>query len=759
MVAEMDRREFLITTALMGSGAAASMVWPAAEAQAQTPTAISPVNPRPWLPPVEGGVEINPWVVIGPDNSVTIAVNQSEMGQGVLTSNPMMICEELECDWSKVRAVYGDVNRHFRQNRLYTRFNTDASSSVRLGRVLYQQAGANARERLKAAAARRWNVPATEITTADGVLTHAPTGRTLAYSEVAQQAASITLDKEPEIKKPDQFKLIGRRVRRLDVEIKARGQAVYGIDIRLPDMVYAAVKMSPSYGGTLKSYDFDAIKNRPGVIVAVPMAGIGLASGVAVVADSWWRAKTAIDAMPIEWDAGPNAGQGSKELFDSYFAKLDAKGPLPVDEGDADAAFSSAAKVIEADYRAPHQAHATMEPPNCTARVTADKVEVWFGTQQPDVALQQASKLTGVPASNIFVYNAFQGGGFGVGGRRGELQQAVVIAKALAGRPVKVVWTREQDLGHLNFYHPMGTGRVKAALDKDGMPTAIHLRVAANDPIEYVGAKPTIYGPHKAPVAGQLLRGFQMLPYHFPNRKVETNTMKTWVPAGTWRATGTVSNVFYLESFIDELAHAAGKDPVAYRRMLIEASPPDSFEDNSKADWLRVLDTAVEVSGWGKTLPRGRGMGFAIDDRKAHTPRGIVIAAVVATVSVSNDGKVTIDRIDIVHEAGHALINPEAVDRQLRGMVAWSLGAVLHQEITFKNATVEQSNFHDYPQIRFADFPTDISVTYVRTNRWIAGVGEEIVPLFAPAIYNAIQAAIGKRVRSIPLRHHDLTWS
>jgi len=334
---ELDRREFLVTTAVVGGGMALSLQFPAAEAATAIPAGR--VNPRPWLPLAEGGVEVSPWIVIGPDDRVLIRVNQSDLGQGVLTSNPMIICEELECDWSKVQSVYADPNRHVREHNSYDHLHTEASSSVRLGRVLYQQAGASARERLKAAAAQEWRVPVSEIETKNGVLTHRPTGRTLRYGQVAAKAAAIRLDKEPQIKAPEEFTLIGTRVSRFDVDVKSRAQAVYGIDVKVPGMVYAAVKQSPSYGGKLKSFAFDAIRNRPGVISAVPMDGIGHASGIAVVADSWWHAKTALDALPVTWDPGPHASEGTADLLRQYRAKLDQKGPTPVDEGDVEAAL------------------------------------------------------------------------------------------------------------------------------------------------------------------------------------------------------------------------------------------------------------------------------------------------------------------------------------------------------------------------------------------------------------------------------------
>ncbi len=755
MTTAIDRRTFLIATAAVGGGMGLWLYLKDAESAVEI--VRSRVNPKPWLPPTEGGVEVNPWIVIGSDDRVLIRVNQSELGQGVLTSNPMMICEELECDWSKVESVFADPNRHLREKKLYDRLLTSASSSVRLGRVLYQQVGASARERLKAAAAREWNVPVAEIETKNSVLTHKPTGRTLRYGEVAAKAASIKLDKEPAIKSPDQYTLIGSRVRRFDIEVKARAQAIYGIDVRLPGMVYAATKQSPAYGGSLKSFDFEAIRNRPGVIGAVPMEGIGAASGIAVVADSWWRAKTALDAMPVTWDAGPNADQSTSDLFDQYRAKLNQKGPTPVDEGNVEAALRRATKIVEAEYQLNHQAHAQMEPPNCTAQVSADKAEIWFGTQSPDAATLAAAKIAGLSPDNVFVHNCFEGGGFGMGGMHGEVLQAVTVSKALAGRPVKVLWTREEDLGHVNGFHPMGVAKLTAALGADGMPQAIWIRLAGNDALE--GQALIEYGPYKAKLAHQLLRGFHLFPYGTPNLRVEVNTMKTFVPTSTWRSTGTYANVFYLESFVEEMARAAGRDPIEYRRALIRAAKPDSFEDNAQADWLKALDVVAEKAESNRTLPKGTGIGFAIDDRKAVAARGIAIVALGVTVSVSPSGAVVVERMDNVHDQGHALINPEAAERQIRTMMAWGLGPVFDQAITFRNGAVEQTNFDSYKPPRMDTYPRAINLHYIKTDRWISGIGEEVVPLVAPAICNAIHAATGKRIRSLPLRNHDLSWT
>jgi isoquinoline 1-oxidoreductase beta subunit len=694
--------------------------------------------------------------VIGPDDRVLIRVNQSELGQGVMTSNPMMICEELECDWSKVQSVYADPNRSLRDQIPYNRLRTGASSSVRLGRVAYQQAGASARERLKTAAAEEWRVPVSEVETSNGVLTHKASGRTLRYGQIAAKAATVKLDKEPAIKTPDQYTLIGSRVRRFDIEVKSRAEAVYGIDVRLPGMVYAAVKQAP-YGGSLRGFEFDAIKNMPGVIAAVRIEGIGSASGIAVVADTWWRAKRALDGLPIMWNRGPNANTSSSDFFAEFRAKLDQTGPVPVDEGDVESALRSATKIVEAEYELTHQAHAPMEPPNCTAQVSADRAELWFGTQAPDVATRVTAQLTGLAPEKVFVHNCSSGGGFGRGGLHGEFQQAVTVAKALPGRPVKVLWSREEDIAHDNGFHPVGMARMKAGLGADGMPVAIWVRIAGND--EQQGAPLIEFGKNRARVAHQLLRGFHLLPYGIPNLRVEVNTMKTMVPPGAWRSTGSYANVFYLESFIDELARATGRDAIGYRRDLVRAASPASFENNAQSDWLKALDAFAEKSGWGRQLPKGTGMGIAIDDRKSVDPRGIALVALAATVSVTPASAVTVERMDIIHDQGHALINPDAAERQIRGMLAWSLGPVLSQGITLRDGLVEQSNFHDYPPIRMGQFPHTVTVNFIKTDRWISGIGEEVVPLVAPAILNAIHAATGKRIRSLPLNKHNLGWA
>jgi len=735
----MSRREFVVTTFAVGGGLALGLSFPKNEAE-RAAIAVR-LSGRPWESLAgKSDIEVGPWLMIAPDDTVTIRVGQSEMGQGVITSCAKMVAEELECDWSKVRAEYVSVNRHFRENKVYKRLTTTSSSSVRLGRPYLQQAGASARERLMAAAAQTWGVPRSELTVKDGVITHTPTRRTLRYGQVAQKAAAIKLPAEPKIKTPDQYTLLKKPTKLLDVPPKVDGSATYGIDVRVPGMLYAAVKASPVFKGKLKSYNADAVKNRPGVHSVVEFSGDEIEAGVAVVADSYWHARTALDALPIEWDEGMHGNDTSEGFFKSSRAALDEPGAKVVTKkGDPEALLENAPQVVEAIYEVPYLDHVVMEPFNCTAQVTPERVDLWVGSQEPEGATIDASKITGVPVENIYLHNCFLGGGFGRRGNQDDVRQAVAIAKQLEGRPVKVIWSREETTRH-GYYRPMRVSRFRAALGPDGMPAAWTTRVVGLDE-NYPGDE-------------QVLRGLHKLPYFVPNQLFDYHLRKTHVPTGPWTSVGRSQNEFFLETFVDELAHAAGQDPYHYRRALLEANAEFPFAKS----WTQVLGAVVEKSGWGKQLPAGTGMGIAIGDSRRLTRTEITICAVVATVAVSKKGEVRVERLDVAVDTGPFLVNPLAAERQVEMQVAMGLAAVLRQEITIEKGRVVQGNFDTYPLLRPSEIP-EINVYFVRaTDDPIAGIGEEVVGWVAPAVCNAIFAVTGKRIRSLPLKRHDLSW-
>jgi isoquinoline 1-oxidoreductase beta subunit len=739
-ISGMSRREFVVTTIAVGGGLALGLSFPKNEAESAD-IAVR-LSGRPWESLAgKSDIEVGPWLMIAPDDTVTIRVGQSEMGQGVITSCAKMVAEELECDWSKVRAEYVSVNRHFRENKVYKRLTTTSSSSVRLGRPYLQQAGASARERLMAAAAQTWGVPRSELTVKDGVITHTPTRRTLRYGQVAQKAAAISLPAEPKIKTPDQYTLMKQPTKLLDVPPKVDGSATYGIDVRVPGMLYAAVKASPVFKGKVKSYNAGAVKNRPGVHSIVEFSGEEIEAGVAVVADSYWHARTALDALPIEWDEGTHGNDSSEEFFKSSRAALDEPGAKVVTKkGDPDAVLKNAPQVVEAIYEVPYLDHVVMEPFNCTAQVTPDRVDIWAGSQEPEGATMNASQITGLPVEKIYFHNCFLGGGFGRRGNGDDVRQAVAIAKQLDGRPVKVIWSREETTRH-GYYRPMRVSRFRAALGPDGMPTAWTTRVVGLDE-NYPGDE-------------QVLRGLHKLPYFVPNQQFDYHLRKTHVPTGPWTSVGRSQNEFFLETFVDELAHAAGKDPYQYRRALLEANTEFPFAKS----WIQVLGAVADNSGWGKQLPAGTGMGIAMGDSRRLTRTEITICAAVATVTVSKKGEVRVERLDVALDTGPFLVNPLAAERQAEMQVAMGLAATLYQEITIEKGRAVQGNFDSYPLLRSREIP-EIKVYFVRaTDDPIAGIGEEIIGWVAPAVCNAIFAITGKRIRSLPLKKHDLSWA
>lgn len=719
----MHRRQFLMTTAAVGGAFVLGFALPSRAAN---------LAPKPWTPPGDGGQEINAWLVIGSDDSVTIRVAQSEMGQGVLTAMPMIVAEELECDWSKVRAEYASANRSLRENRVYQRMATGGSRAVRASREYLQQAGASARARLVAAAAKEWNVPVGECQTRQGVVVHTASKRQVNYGAIAAAAAVVKLDAEPAIKKPAQYTLLGKPLPRLDVPLKVNGSAVFGIDIRLPDMLYAAVATCPVFGGTLKSHTFDAIKNMPGVRAAVEIP-----NGVAVVADSFWRAKTALEVMPVTWDFGAHATTNSADFQRIFRAALDKEGAVASERGgEALALLKNAAKVIEADYEVPYLAHAAMEPMNCTAQVTPERVDVWVGTQNPEGALAAAAEVAGVPPEKVYVHTAFLGGGFGRRAYSDDVKQAVAVAKAMGGKPVKLIWTREEDIRH-DFYRPMAALRFKASLDASGMPLAWLNRSVTHSILSWFRPDDVKTGVDRTSVDG-----LANMAYAIPQQRVEHIIQNTHVPVAFWRSVGGSQNAFALECFMDEVAHAAGKDPVELRRALLKDRP----------DWLKVLDTMAEKANWGKSMPKGSAQGVAI-----HESYGSIVGQIVE-VTVSKKGEVRVERVVCAVDCGHA-INPLTIEEQLESGVVYGLSALFYGQITIDKGRVAEGNFDTYPMLRMDRMPeVETHLALTGGAKW-GGIGEPSVPTIAPAVCNAIFTITGKRIRTLPLSNHDLSWT
>jgi isoquinoline 1-oxidoreductase subunit beta len=603
---ELSRRHFIVTALTAAGGLAIGI----GQAQAL------PIVAQPWSPETADAHELDAWLVIEPDDTILIRYPRSEMGQGSFTALPMLVAEELEADWSKVRAEFASANRNIKEGFVYGKdMSSVGSHSVRFGRVQQQQVGASARVRLVMAAAQRWSVPASECEAKLSRITHKPSGRSLGYGALAADAAKIRLDKEPDIKPPEQFTLAGTPKPRLDVPLKVNGTAAYGIDARMPGMVYAAVIGCPVPGGTVKSLDDAAAKAQRGVA-----AVLNLDSAVAVVADRFWRAKKAAEALKIDWNPGPGGGTDSTQFAKEYRQALDGPAATARNDGDVDKAMQAAAKRIEALYEVPYLAHAPMEPLNATAHYRPDRLDVWIGTQNALLTLTTAAKAAGLPPDKVFVHNCFCGGGFGRRSFNDEMIQAIRVSKAI-GKPVKLVWTREEDIRHDRF-RPQAAIRFKAAFDTNGMPTGLDIRTVVGSLLRSLGRSKVESG-----IEPMAVEGLANSPYAVASTRVDCVLKNTHIPVSFWRSVGSSQNAFAIESFIDEMAHAAGQDPYQFRRKLLAG----------RSDFIKVLDTLAVTSGWGKPLPAGSGRGIAI-----HECYGSVVGA-VAEVGV-REGQVKVER-------------------------------------------------------------------------------------------------------------------
>ncbi|MYM76189.1 molybdopterin-dependent oxidoreductase [Duganella sp. FT134W] len=680
--------------------------------------------------------EVNAWVVIKPDDSIVIRIARSEMGQGTLTGLAQLVAEELDADWSKVTTEYPSPGQNLERKRVWGSFSTGGSRGVRESHDYVRKGGAIARTMLVQAAADAWKVPASECVAAASIITHKPSGRTISYGKVADAAARLTAPTEVALKDPKDWKLAGKRLARLDTVDKTTGAQIYGMDIKLPGMLNAAIKDCPVFGGTVKSFDAAAAEKRPGVKKIFKLGD----TAVVVVADTWWRAKSALDAVTIEWDKGPNAKLSSKDIAATLKAALDAPEAVVGNaNGDARAAIASSKRKIEAVYSFPWLNHATMETMNATAIWTPERCEVWTPTQNGEAALAATAEAAGLPAAKCDVYKMHLGGGFG---RRGAthdwVTQTVKIAREFPGTPIKLIWTREEDMLH-GRYHPITQCKLTAGLDDKGNVTALHMRIAGQSILASLGST---LKDGKDPVVFQGLNApgpEASIGYSFPHLLVDHAMRNPPVPAGFWRGVNLNQNTIYLECFMDELAHATRQDPLAFRRKLMAEHPKH----------LAVLNAVAEKIGWNKPAPKGVYRGLA-----QTMGFGSYVAA-CAEVSVDRKtGKVKILRIVAATDPGYA-VNPQQIEAQVEGSFVYGLSAALYGECTLKDGQMEQSNFDTYQVMKLDEMPKVESIIMPSGGFW-GGVGEPTIAVAAPAVLNAIFAATGKRVRDLPLKNHSL---
>ena len=722
----LSRRAFIVGSAAAGGGLAIGMRLPLGAGSAEAKAAVG------------AGAVVHAWVVVKPDDTCVIRIARSEMGQGTLTGLAQLVAEELECDWKKVATESITAGQNLARKRVWGEMGTGGSRGIRTSHDYVRRGGAAARMMLLQAAADQWQVPVAEVSVADGVITHGPSGRKTSYGKVADAAAKLTPPdpKSITLKDPKIWKVAGKPMKRLDTADKLNGSKVYAIDLKLPGMLHAAVKACPVFGGKLVSYDEAKVSGRPGVRRVVKVND----ATVAVVADTWWRAKSALDALPIVWDEGAGASQSSAKIAEHLAEGLTAKEAYAFrNEGDAPAAIQGAAKKVEAVYSTPFLAHATMEPMNCTVKVSTDRAECWVPTQNAEASLAALSEQSGVPLDRCEVYRHDLGGGFGRrGGTQDFVRQATLIAKQFPDVPVKMVWSREEDMGH-DFYRPISQCKLAAGLDDKGALVGLHLRVSGQSINAF--SNPALISNNKD---DRQLQGYTDKPgdaqlgYTVPNLLIEYAMRNTHVPVGPWRGVNTNQNAVYMECFMEEVARAAGVDSVEFRRRLMGNHPKH----------LAVLDAAAEKGDWGKPLPAGVHRGVA-----QFMGYGSYSAA-VAEVSMTGEGKVKVHRMVLALNCGHA-VNPDQIAAQVEGSVAYGLSAAFYGECTVQNGRMTELNFDRYKILQLAEMPK-VETVIVPTYDFWGGVGEPTICVVTPAVLNAIFAATGKPVRSLPLKNVKL---
>jgi isoquinoline 1-oxidoreductase beta subunit len=724
-VPKIDRRSFVVSAAAMGGGLALGLDVPFGGPQV--------------IRAQDGSPEVNAWVVIRPDDTVVIRIARSEMGQGTLTGLAQLVAEELECDWAKVTTEYPTPGQNVARKRVWGDYASVGSRSIRESQDYVRKGGAAAREMLIQAAANEWNVPVSEVSASNSVITHKPSGRTTTYGKVAEAAAKLEPPKEVKLKDPKDWKIAGKGVKRLDTADKLTGKQLYSMDVKLPGMLRAAVKESPVFGGKVKSFDAAKVMGMPGVKKVVQSGD----AAVAVVADTWWQAKTALEALPIVWDEGPNAKVSSATIADMLKAGLDAeKTFIGNQQGDVQAAIASAAKKIEAVYSYPFQNHAAMEPMNATALYTSDKCEVWTSSQNGEAALAAASEAAGLPVDKCDVYKLLLGGGFGRRARSEYVSHAVRIAKEMPGTPIKLIKSREDDTAN-GVYHPITQCKLVGAFDADNNLTGLHMRISGQSILAAVAPARLAEGG-RDPITFQGLNpgGTEgVLGYTIPNLLIDHAMVNPPIPPWFWRGVNNNQNAIYLECFMDELAHAAGQDPLEFRRKLMAKHPKH----------LAVLNAVAERIGWGQPAPQGVYRGLA-----QQMGYGSYVAA-AAEISVTGGNKIKIHRIVGATDCGYA-VNPAQIERQVAGSFVYGLSALFYGECTVKDGRIEQTNFDTYNSMRIAEMPKVEAIVMPSGGFW-GGVGEPTIFVAAPAVLNAFFAATGKRIRAIPLKNHNISFA
>ena len=723
----ISRRSFVVgSAAVAGGGLALGLNIPfAGEALAQG---------------ADAGHEVTAWVVIKPDETCVIRIARSEMGQGTLTGLAQLAAEELECDWKHVRTEYPTPGQNLARKRIWRDMSTGGSRGLRDSHEYVRQGGAAARMMLTEAAARQWGVPASELKVANGVITHPASNRTTTYGKVAGVASKLEVPdaKTITLKDPKDWKLIGKSIKRLDTAEKLNGSLIYAVDLKLPGMLNAAISDCPHFGGKIASFNEGKVKAMPGVKHVLKVND----TAVVVVADTWWHAKKALDAADIVWDKGPSANVSSASIEAFLKGGLDAKDNVFVGNksGDFDKALAGAAKKVEAVYGSPFLNHATMEPMNCTAKWTADKCEIWVPTQNGEASLAAASAAAGLPLEKCEVYKHHLGGGFGRRGAQDYVTKAVLVAKQVPGVPIKLLWSREEDMLHGRF-RPITQCKMVGAFDAKGELIGMHMRISGQSILAGVNPQGLQNGMDQVQFQGlnaEATNPRGQFGYTIANLTIDHAMRNTHVPPGFWRGVNHNQNAVYLECFMDELAKAAGKDPLEFRRALMANHPKH----------LAVLNAAADKAGWNLPAPKGVSRGIC-----QHHGFGSYCAG-VAEITMTPAGKVKVERLVIAVDCGTAC-NPDQIAAQVEGSVVYGLGATFYQENTVKEGRMVQENFDTFPSFMLAEMPK-VETVLVPSGGFWGGIGEPTIAVAAPAVLNAIYAATGKMPRTLPLSHHKL---